>query len=416
MARNKGMFQFAANFEIKNAAALDPRMVVATKSELYNKNTWPNDGNTVYLYNGLVVAVTEENELYMLIDSVNFSSESSWKRMSVNIDEAVIVEDSLTSSSTKTALSANQGKVLKDMINAIPKYSIEKVDKGYKLVNVAGGNALGDLITFSDIIVKSGSVINTGKEIIIRLVLSNNDTIDIPATALVDVYKPNDVYINITSDNKIGLNFEKLRTDLSIPVDLSEDVAKLTAVIGTSTKGLVKDVKDNTTRIGILESDIVNKVDLSVFSAFQATLLQTVSNLEVLEKTVDDNVTRLGNIENKVDVESVSGAILEAISSFKIKGLIADKNIVITETEDSGIFKIGLSNLTASDVLYEEGVTLKAKIDELSEIKSVGITSGVGITIDTSNVKPIINVKIKEGSTVVADDEGLDIIWREFKK
>lgn len=416
MARNKGMFQFAANFEIKNAAALDPRMVVATKSELYNKNTWPNDGNTVYLYNGLVVAVTEENELYMLTDSVNFSSESSWKRMSVNIDEAVIIEDSLTSSSTKTALSANQGKVLKDMINAIPKYSIEKVDKGYKLVNVAGGNALGDLITFSDIIVKSGSVINTGKEIIIRLVLSNNDTIDIPATALVDVYKPNDVYINITSDNKIGLNFEKLRTDLSIPVDLSEDVAKLTAVIGTSTKGLVKDVKDNTTRIGILESDIVNKVDLSVFSTFQATLLQTVSDLEVLEKTVDDNITRLGNIENKVDVESVSGAILEAISTFKVKGLIADKNIVITETEDSGIFKIGLSNLTASDVLYEEGVTLKVKIDELSEIKSVGITSGVGITIDTSNVKPIINVKIKEGSTVVADDEGLDIIWREFKK
>jgi hypothetical protein len=362
------------------------------------------------LYNGLVVAVTEENELYMLTDSVNFSSESSWKRMSVNIDEAVIIEDSLTSSSTKTALSANQGKVLKDMINAIPKYSIEKVDKGYKLVNVAGGNALGDLITFSDIIVKSGSVINTGKEIIIRLVLSNNDTIDIPATALVDVYKPNDVYINITSDNKIGLNFEKLRTDLSIPVDLSEDVAKLTAVIGTSTKGLVKDVKDNTTRIGILESDIVNKVDLSVFSTFQATLLQTVSDLEVLEKTVDDNITRLGNIENKVDVESVSGAILEAISTFKVKGLIADKNIVITETEDSGIFKIGLSNLTASDVLYEEGVTLKVKIDELSEIKSVGITSGVGITIDTSNVKPIINVKIKEGSTVVADDEGLDII------
>lgn len=415
MARNKGMFQFAANFEIKNAAALDPRMVVATKSELYNKNTWPNDGNTVYLYNGLVVAVTEENELYMLTDSVNFSSESSWKRMSVNIDEAVVIEDSLTSSSTQTALSAKQGKVLKEMINAIPKYSIEKVDKGYKLVNVAGGNALGDLITFSDIIVKSGSVVNTGKEIIIRLVLSNNDTIDIPATALIDAYKPNDAYINITSDNKIGLNFAKLRTDLSIPADLSEDVAKLTAAIGTSTKGLVKDVEDNTTRIGILESEIVNKIDSSVFSTFQATLLQTVSDLEVLEKIVDDNVTRLGNIENKVDVESVSGAILEAISPFTIKGLVADKNIVIAETEDSGIFKIGLSDLTASDVFYEEGITLKAKIDELSEIKSVGITSGVGISIDTSNVKPIINVKIKEGSTVIADNEGLDIIWREFK-
>jgi hypothetical protein len=77
MARNKGMFQFAANFEIKNAAALDPRTVVATKAELYNKETWPYDGETAYLYNGLVVSVTEENELYMLIDSANYALESS---------------------------------------------------------------------------------------------------------------------------------------------------------------------------------------------------------------------------------------------------------------------------------------------------------------------------------------------------
>jgi hypothetical protein len=34
MARNKGTFQFAANFEVKAAAALDPRIVVSTKSEL----------------------------------------------------------------------------------------------------------------------------------------------------------------------------------------------------------------------------------------------------------------------------------------------------------------------------------------------------------------------------------------------
>lgn len=77
MARNKGMFQFAANFEIKNAAALDPRTVVATKAELYNKETWPYDGETAYLYNGLVVSVTEENELYMLIDSASYNSESA---------------------------------------------------------------------------------------------------------------------------------------------------------------------------------------------------------------------------------------------------------------------------------------------------------------------------------------------------
>ena len=52
MARNKGTFQFAANFEVKAAEALDPRIVVATKSELINKETWPSDGDTLYLYEG----------------------------------------------------------------------------------------------------------------------------------------------------------------------------------------------------------------------------------------------------------------------------------------------------------------------------------------------------------------------------
>ena len=122
MVRNKGIFQFAANFEIKNAAALDPRMVVATKAELYNKETWPYDGDTAYLYNGLVVAVTEENELYMLIDSVNYTSESAWKK--IGGGQQTIVEDSLDSTSTVNALSANQGRALKEMIEALPVFCV----------------------------------------------------------------------------------------------------------------------------------------------------------------------------------------------------------------------------------------------------------------------------------------------------
>ena len=41
MARSKGTFQFAANFEVKAAAALDPRVAVASKAELILKETWP---------------------------------------------------------------------------------------------------------------------------------------------------------------------------------------------------------------------------------------------------------------------------------------------------------------------------------------------------------------------------------------
>jgi hypothetical protein len=71
MARNKGTFQFAANFEVKAAEALDPRIVVATKSELINKETWPSDGDTLYLYEGLLVSVADEGKIYMLTNVSN---------------------------------------------------------------------------------------------------------------------------------------------------------------------------------------------------------------------------------------------------------------------------------------------------------------------------------------------------------
>lgn len=82
MARNKGMFEFAANFEVKAAEALDPRVVVETKSDLINKETWPYDGNTLYLYNGLLVGVADEGNVYMLIDSTKALEPdySGWKR------------------------------------------------------------------------------------------------------------------------------------------------------------------------------------------------------------------------------------------------------------------------------------------------------------------------------------------------
>lgn len=424
MARNKGMFQFAANFEIKNAAALDPRTVVATKAELYNKETWPYDGETAYLYNGLVVSVTEENELYMLIDSTNYNSESAWKKMSTN-GSTVIVENSLESASEENALSANQGRLLKAMIDAIPSYEVEKTESGYKLVTEAGGEALGEVISFSDLVVKSGEVVEEDGLFIIRLTLTNDDTIDIPAASLVEVYTANDKYINITADNKIGINFDVLKADLEIPEDLSEQVSNLTTIIGTSEDGLVKTIEEHAIKIGALETAVAGKVDVSTFTTLQATVSGNTKNIETLQEAADEIVIKLGTLETKVDVESVNGAIADAIAPFRVKGLSEGDNIVITETAETGVYKIGISNLTADKVVYAEGVTVKAKLDALNDaIESavaggiVGITAGSGIVVDTtsSTTMPTVGIKVKKDSALVADKEGLDIIWKEFNE
>lgn len=121
MARNKGTFQFAANFEVKAAAALDPRVAVASKAELILKETWPYDGDTIYLYKGIVVSVADENALYMLIDTDKILSTdySGWKRVDAGDTQLIEVVDNLTSDDADKALSAKQGKVLMGEINGV---------------------------------------------------------------------------------------------------------------------------------------------------------------------------------------------------------------------------------------------------------------------------------------------------------
>lgn len=118
MARNKGTFAFAANFEVKAQEALDPRVVVDSKADLINKETWPYDGETIYLYNGLIVAVVADKSMYMLIDKTKVleSDYSGWKQLDVSAAQTVEIIDNLTSQSTTAALSANQGRVLNGMI------------------------------------------------------------------------------------------------------------------------------------------------------------------------------------------------------------------------------------------------------------------------------------------------------------
>ena len=105
-----------------------------------------------------------------------------------------------------------------------------------------------------------------------------------------------------------------------------------------------------------------------------------------------------------------------------MKGLTSGNNITIEETAEAGVFKVGVSNLTAENVVYAEGTTVKAKLDALNAaIESavaggvVGVTAGSGITVDsTTTTMPTVGIKVKENSALVADADGLDIVWGEF--
>ena len=54
MVRNRGIFNFSANLEVKKNAPLDSRVVVDTLIELTETSTWADSDNKVWLYDGIV--------------------------------------------------------------------------------------------------------------------------------------------------------------------------------------------------------------------------------------------------------------------------------------------------------------------------------------------------------------------------
>lgn len=73
MARDKGTFEFSANFEPRIQAPLDSRMVVGLYSDLLNPITWRDSENLVWLYNGAIVSVAsdpnpEKSGIYTCLD------------------------------------------------------------------------------------------------------------------------------------------------------------------------------------------------------------------------------------------------------------------------------------------------------------------------------------------------------------
>ena len=120
MAKNLGTFEFAANFKVKAAEALDPRMVAASKADLINKANWPADGNTIYVYKGLIVDCGEDGVYRLINPELALDPEyRGWERIDaggVKIDNIFTYKGSVLSYSLLPAEGVNIGDV----------YNIEK--------------------------------------------------------------------------------------------------------------------------------------------------------------------------------------------------------------------------------------------------------------------------------------------------
>ena len=86
MSREKGTFNFAANFELLKKGPLDAKMLVSEYADLTTGTTWQDNDSLIWLYDGAIVAVSNDpdsskNGLYFLKDATNYNLTSSWEKL-----------------------------------------------------------------------------------------------------------------------------------------------------------------------------------------------------------------------------------------------------------------------------------------------------------------------------------------------
>ena len=159
MAKNLGTFSFAANFEIKTAEALDPRMVAASKADLIKKENWPSDGDIIYVYKGLIVDCGKDG-IYRLIDESKVLNDdfSGWEKIdSQNKQDKIESGSNETPHLIWTSDNWKPGKIqIKDIVPT------ENNNAG----NVLTATETGDVIWSSVVtITDKGNIINENQSI-----------------------------------------------------------------------------------------------------------------------------------------------------------------------------------------------------------------------------------------------------------
>lgn len=317
MARNKGTFQFAANFEVKLQGALDPRILVDNKSELINKETWPYDGDTIYVYNGLLVAVAADKAIYMLVDKDKILSAdySGWKQMDVAAAQTVEIINNLSSSSTTAALSANQGRVLgqrvttlESKIASVYSYKGSKATYAELPTNAAAGDVWNVVEAHANHPAGTnwawtGTAWDALGGAIDLSAYYNKTQADAAIKAAVDAEKALRAAADTALDSKITTNTQAI------------------AVINGSAVGSIahalNQAKDYTdTEIGRVNGVLAGKVDnvegSSLIPDAKLTLIDTnASDIEVLETRVDSNEAALAILNGNADTE---GSVLNKVN------------------------------------------------------------------------------------------------------
>lgn len=429
MARNKGTFTFAANFQVKAAEALDPRVVVENKAELINKETWPYDGETLYLYNGLIVAVSADKSLYMLVDKTKAleGDYSGWKQLDAAAATSTEVIDNLNSESTTAALSANQGRLLgsrvtsleskltaiftfkgtKATVAELPEDGSQQVgdvyhvteDNGEYVWDSANWELLGISVDLSNYATKTE--VDAAKQEAINDAHSYTDTLETEVQGKLDQKVDKVAGSSLVPDDKIEL-IDQNASDIAAAEGkisaletlvgdgetsgVAKDVADLKDVVGNAEGGLVKDVTDLQTQVA---ADNVTSIDTTAASGIALAA---------------------GDVAKSVKV-TVNAATLAAAVAPSLSGVSVKVGQEITEGAT-----ISAENTIADALETLAGAISTAQAGGITTIGSTEQTITVSGAGNTRNIDVnVANIVKASDSNLINDSGKLDLAWIEVE-
>jgi hypothetical protein len=343
MAKNLGTFTFAANFQVKAAEALDPRMVAASKADLINKANWPSDGDTIYVYNGLIVDCGADG-VYRLIDKTKAlaTDYSGWERIDaggVKIDNIFTYKGSVASY-TELPVLKNTGDV----------YNIESA---FTLTTGEGETAISYDYPAGTNVAWNGTSWDPLAGSIDLSAYATKEEVSIIRT---------DVAANATNISNLSTALGNTNLEVAKKVDAVEGSSLITAeklaLIDTNAADIQTLENQNLdSRISTLEGKFKDgDTDISLTN-ITSTLTEHTTKLTALESDNTTNKTNISNLQTQVENHGGRLTEIETLNSEQSTQLSS----LTTRVENVEKHGEAITNLTT---------TVNGHTGEISEIKT----------------------------------------------
>ena len=442
-----GMIPFASAIQPTGAQPLDDRVVVAKFSDLTDDSTFG-----LAKYNGMLVAVVEDQQVYMLVDADNSTSAEAWVTVGTDYSGDISgIGERISAVEAKVTPAANSGlevvsNALKVKIDSATDNALKVTDNGLKVVApvydfkavdtpdpqyasqyVFSKNGV-DVTTINipkDQFLKSASYDADGDKLVFVFNtfvdgVYTEKSVDVDVKDLVDTYFGSD-YIEISS-NVISVKYDAIKTQLSTDLKAefgiatinenvaanAEAIAAIEATINAENTGISAVVASHTTAIGSLEgtvSGISAKVTTNTTDI--GSIKDTIATMHVRSVNTD----ALGN-------DGVNDTVGISVNIDTLAQAVIERHEITTP--DASVIKVAAAGSFTTDTNVQAAIeSLDSRIKAAVSGGVTSVVAGNGISVNSTDANnPTVSVNtsaiVAEGSALTVSDNKIDLVWSQL--